>query len=199
MVGGNGFVSLAEATVASSLAAVLVGSMPLWAALFAGLWGAWPTGREWLGLGLGALGVVLLNLEADEKGVVTIPLDELKGKQHVQIVAVDPTSTALRTVALPEQKPETLDLRLVSALDVDQHYTQQKRISVVSAKGKFELPDISTSRFEAYDSLARVYALYATLSSDPTLLEFGFVLGWPKLEDAKKRELLVKPGTTLPE
>jgi drug/metabolite transporter (DMT)-like permease len=36
--------------------------MPLWAVLFAGLWGRWPLKLEWLGLALGMAGVVLLNL-----------------------------------------------------------------------------------------------------------------------------------------
>ncbi|HLZ62174.1 MAG TPA: drug/metabolite exporter YedA [Ktedonosporobacter sp.] len=61
---GNGGVSLAEQwNVASGLAAVAVGAMPLWAALFMGLMGRWPTRLEWIGLALGFVGVVLLNLE----------------------------------------------------------------------------------------------------------------------------------------
>jgi drug/metabolite transporter (DMT)-like permease len=62
---GNGFVSVAQKTVASSMAAIMIASMPLWAALFSGLWGKWPAGRDWLGLLLGAAGVVLLNLQTE--------------------------------------------------------------------------------------------------------------------------------------
>lgn len=65
LVGGNGGVTFAEQWVASGLAALGVASTPLWAALFAGLWGRWPARLEWIGLGLGFLGVVLLNLEGD--------------------------------------------------------------------------------------------------------------------------------------
>ncbi len=60
---GNGGVAFAEQWIASGLAAVAVGASPLWAAFFFGLLGRWPTRLEWLGLGLGFLGVVLLNLE----------------------------------------------------------------------------------------------------------------------------------------
>ncbi|MCI0571323.1 MAG: drug/metabolite exporter YedA [Myxococcaceae bacterium] len=60
---GNGCVVFAQQWVASSLAAVMVASMPLFAALFSGLWGRWPRVREWAGLLLGTSGVVLLNLE----------------------------------------------------------------------------------------------------------------------------------------
>jgi drug/metabolite transporter (DMT)-like permease len=67
---GNGLVAFAEQTVASSLAAVMVSAMPLWAALFSGLFGQWPGRREWAGMGLGALGVVLLNLEGDLRASV---------------------------------------------------------------------------------------------------------------------------------
>jgi drug/metabolite transporter (DMT)-like permease len=65
LVGGNGMVSLAEQWVASGLAALAIATTPIFAALFAGLWGKWPTGREWLGLGVGFIGVILLNLEGD--------------------------------------------------------------------------------------------------------------------------------------
>jgi drug/metabolite transporter (DMT)-like permease len=51
--------------VASGLAALAVATVPIFAALFAGLWGRWPTRREWLGLGIGFAGVVLLNMEGD--------------------------------------------------------------------------------------------------------------------------------------
>ena len=81
-----------------------------------------------------------------------------------------------RTLTLPDLSTAFLDLRLAHGLDPQAHFTQQKRISLVAAGEKFVLPDITTSRFEAYDSLARVYSLYATLSSDPKLAEFRFLL-----------------------
>lgn len=59
---GNGLVCFAEQSVASGLAAVAVASMPLFAAVFGGLYGHWPHRMEWLGLGVGFAGVVLLNL-----------------------------------------------------------------------------------------------------------------------------------------
>jgi drug/metabolite transporter (DMT)-like permease len=63
VVGGNGGVAFAEQWVATGLAAVAVGAMPLWAALFIGLMGRWPTRLEWLGLLLGFAGIIILNLE----------------------------------------------------------------------------------------------------------------------------------------
>ena len=62
LCGGNGLVNYAELTVSSGMAAVAVASMPLFAALFAGWFGSWPSRRDLLGLGIGFGGVVLLNL-----------------------------------------------------------------------------------------------------------------------------------------
>lgn len=59
---GNGLVCFAEQSVASGLAAVAVASMPLFAAIFGGLYGHWPHRYEWLGLVVGFAGVVLLNV-----------------------------------------------------------------------------------------------------------------------------------------
>ncbi|NKJ21289.1 drug/metabolite exporter YedA [Dyella sp. SG609] len=59
---GNGLVCFAEQSVSSGIAAVAVASLPLFAALFSGLYGQWPTGRETVGLVIGFAGVVVLNL-----------------------------------------------------------------------------------------------------------------------------------------
>src|SRR5438270_1798639 len=61
--GGNGGVAFAEQWVASGIAAVGIAAVPLWTALLIGLMGRWPTRLEWMGLGLGFLGVIFLNLE----------------------------------------------------------------------------------------------------------------------------------------
>jgi drug/metabolite transporter (DMT)-like permease len=71
LVGGNGGVAFAEQWVASGLAAVGLAAIPLWTALFSGLWGRWPTRIECLGLGIGFVGVILLNVG---NGMWTNPL-----------------------------------------------------------------------------------------------------------------------------
>lgn len=58
---GNGFVVLAERSVSSGLAAVGVASMPLWMGLFGAMRGQRSTRIEWLGIGIGFLGVLWLN------------------------------------------------------------------------------------------------------------------------------------------
>jgi drug/metabolite transporter (DMT)-like permease len=59
---GNGLVNLAERSVSSGLASVLVATMPLWATLFERFAGGRIARLEWAGLALGFLGVVVLNL-----------------------------------------------------------------------------------------------------------------------------------------
>jgi drug/metabolite transporter (DMT)-like permease len=51
--------------ISSSLAALGVAATPLWTALFAGLAGRWPGARDWLGLGIGFTGIVLLNAQGE--------------------------------------------------------------------------------------------------------------------------------------
>jgi len=58
---GNGLVCYAEQTVASGIAAVSVASVALIIAIFAGLYGQWPSRIEWMGLVVGFIGVVVLN------------------------------------------------------------------------------------------------------------------------------------------
>ncbi|MFC4765301.1 drug/metabolite exporter YedA [Dyella koreensis] len=59
---GNGLVCFAEQSVSSGISAVAVASMPLFAALFSGMYGQWPSRRESIGLLIGFAGVVVLNL-----------------------------------------------------------------------------------------------------------------------------------------
>ncbi|MDQ2702168.1 MAG: drug/metabolite exporter YedA [Pseudomonadota bacterium] len=61
---GNGMVNYAEQTVSSGMAAVAVASAPLWMAMFAAMRGQHPNRTEWIGLGIGFVGVVWLNIDS---------------------------------------------------------------------------------------------------------------------------------------
>ena len=78
---GNGLVCYAEQTVASGLAAVSVASVALIIAIFAGLYGQWPSKIEWAGLLVGFVGVVVLNfggeLRASPLGALALFLTTL--------------------------------------------------------------------------------------------------------------------------
>ncbi len=75
--GGNGLVSLAEQHIASGLTAVIIATVPMWVALFAGVRGGDRTPPSTLaGLALGFAGVVLLvgggSAHADLRGVTLV-------------------------------------------------------------------------------------------------------------------------------
>nr|WP_241758986.1 drug/metabolite exporter YedA [Pyxidicoccus parkwaysis] len=59
---GNGGLVFAQQWVPSGVAALVVGSLPMWTALFGGLFGQWPARAERWGLALGFSGIVVLNL-----------------------------------------------------------------------------------------------------------------------------------------
>jgi drug/metabolite transporter (DMT)-like permease len=65
---GNGLVCFAEQHVSSGIAAVAVASMPLFAAMFSGMYGEWPTRNEAVGLVIGFAGVIVLNLGSGLSG-----------------------------------------------------------------------------------------------------------------------------------
>ncbi len=135
---------------------------------------------------------VLVNLLPNSDGMIEVPRDALGSHTQVHVVAVDPRTTAYRKLSLPSQPRAVRDLRLATSLDAQKHFTQQKRITVIRQGETFTLDDISTSRFELYDSLARVHALYSTLTRHPHLAEFSFLMGWPDFVAAEKQRLYSK-------
>ena len=62
LLGGNGAVALAlEQGISSGMAALVVALAPLFALIFATMWGQAVQGRDWLGIALGVAGIMLLN------------------------------------------------------------------------------------------------------------------------------------------
>ncbi len=58
---GNGTVCYVQQTVSSSVAALSIATAPIWMAVFSSIWGHQIISREWLGIAIGLLGIVLLN------------------------------------------------------------------------------------------------------------------------------------------
>jgi hypothetical protein len=135
---------------------------------------------------------VIVNRVPDKNGVVTLERKAIGPHAMIHVIALDPFNTTYRSTTLPEQPAQFVDLRLRHGLDPKGHFTQQKQVSVLTPGQPFVLADVAGGRFEAYDSLAKVYGLYATLSKDPKLAEFAFLLTWPKLKAEEKRTLYSK-------
>ena len=130
---------------------------------------------------------VLVNIAPDDNGVIEIKREELGPRQRITIVAVDSANTASRLVDLPEPEAEYLDLRLAKGLDSKVHFTQRQKITLVPEGGTLVVPDITSTRFEVYDSLPRIASLYATLGSDTeNFAAFSAVTKWPTLTADEK-------------
>ncbi len=136
---------------------------------------------------LGEPSAVLVNLKPDQDGTVTVKLAELGPHQHFHLVAVDPLTTAYRSVSLPESPMPFDDVRLIVGLDPTKHFMRKKQATLLGAGDTFVVDDIVSSKFEYYDSIEAIYRLYTTLTKDEQLAKFEFITRWPELDDAEKR------------
>jgi drug/metabolite transporter (DMT)-like permease len=66
--GGAGLTAFSEIWVESGLTATAIAATPIWAAIFAGIFGKWPNRIEWIGLGVGLSGIILLNFDSGMSG-----------------------------------------------------------------------------------------------------------------------------------
>ncbi len=65
---GNGTVCYVQQTVSSSVAALSIATAPIWMAVFSSIWGHKIQVKEWLGIAIGLLGIVLLNFGGSFSG-----------------------------------------------------------------------------------------------------------------------------------
>jgi hypothetical protein len=131
--------------------------------------------------------LVLANLAADKDGVISVARKDLGGRFYLRVVAANDANTVCRSLALPAAPWAPLDLRLAAGLDPAKHYTEQKQITLVEAGKALAIDDVGASNVEPYDTLAKLHGLFSTLSGDPRLAEFRFILDWPKLKPEEKR------------
>jgi drug/metabolite transporter (DMT)-like permease len=71
---GNGTVCYVQQTISSSVAALAIATAPIWMAIFASIWGHKITLKEWLGIAIGFVGIVLLNIGGSLHGDVSSAL-----------------------------------------------------------------------------------------------------------------------------
>lgn len=108
-LGGNGFVAIAEETVASGGAAVVCATMPLWVGVLGVVSGEPPTRREWLALGIGFAGVLVL---MGGPSLTGRPL-------HIGVLIAAPLCWALGSVlARRLSSPATRDAFMLSGLEM---------------------------------------------------------------------------------
>ncbi|MSP87134.1 MAG: drug/metabolite exporter YedA [Methylotenera sp.] len=71
---GNGTVCYVQQTVSSSVAALSIATAPIWMAIFSSIWGHKISAQEWLGVAVGLVGIVLLNVGGSLHGDFTSAL-----------------------------------------------------------------------------------------------------------------------------
>jgi hypothetical protein len=135
---------------------------------------------------LAAPAPVLYNLLPDKDGVVRIERKALGDRQHVQVYAEDLANATWRSFALPEVPTKFRDLRLARNLDPAKPFTQRKEVTVLDKGMSLTLADVLTSEMERYDTLGSVHALFTTLTGNPDLARFAWILRWPQLKDDEK-------------
>jgi hypothetical protein len=133
--------------------------------------------------------LVLSNLAPDADGVVTVDTASIGSRQQLHVVALDGLNTVYREISLATAPEKCRDLRLAQSMDPAKHYTEHRSISALNKGGELVIDDLSTSRFEIYDSLSAIHGLFVTLTRNVRLAEFSFVLHWPDMEMEKKQGL----------
>lgn len=136
--------------------------------------------------------IVKINLKPDEHGRITIDRKTLGHCLQVHVVAVNQHDTIYRQVALDGQSMKTRELRQVQGFDPEKHFGEQKKATSLTAGETFELEDMTTSEFQIYDALKKVYDFMMTAKEDPTLREFAFILTWPDLTSDEKLDHYTK-------
>ncbi len=138
---------------------------------------------------LAAQGAVLLNLKPDAKGFVIVPRVSVGDRSWVRIVASDGGSSAVRDFSISATPAPPRDLRLTRGLPADGHYSQQDRVSLLEKNAAFRFNDALAARFQTYQHLGSVHRLFTSLTGDPRLAEFSWLLEWPGMDEARRREL----------
>jgi hypothetical protein len=128
------------------------------------------------------------NLKPEKKGLITLKRKEFNAFRHIHFLLADPSNTVYRSVSFPKSRIVTRDVRLQKSFNLDQHFTEQKRISILQAGETLTLTDITTTKFEIYDSVEKVFDLLRTISKDSVLTEFEFIVKWPDLDKTDKQK-----------
>lgn len=71
---GNGTVCYVQQAVSSSVAALAIATAPIWMAIFSAFWGHTITRQEWLGIAVGLVGIILLNVGGSLHGDISSAL-----------------------------------------------------------------------------------------------------------------------------
>ena len=130
------------------------------------------------------------DLRPNDQGVIEI--SKLGKGEMVHIFLLDNNYRQYKKVFLPQQKQPYQDIRQRVIFNPEKHFVESKKISILRKDKAFTVKSISSAQLQTYDSLQKVYNLFKTLNPDKHLSEFSFILDWPTLGEARKKELYSK-------
>ncbi|MEO0480402.1 MAG: hypothetical protein AAF196_13050 [Planctomycetota bacterium] len=131
----------------------------------------------------------LWNLRPNDDGVIRIDRAVLGGGSWVEVVVVDGLATASRSFIMEAQELQPLELGFRSGLDPQQAYAETRAIEVVDQDQAFEILTVGDTEAKVLDSLRSVFELFQSVSNNPELATFEFLLRWPDLDEAEQRAL----------
>jgi hypothetical protein len=128
------------------------------------------------------------NLAPDAQGEVRLALADLGAGHLVHVLAIDGQQAVRDTLVRDEAPLQPRARRLQQPLDSARRLCEQKRIEFVAAGAMAPLSDAHSAQAELFDSLAAVHRMFTAVTQDQDLAKFAFVLRWPQLTPAEKRE-----------
>ncbi|MGC6488142.1 MAG: hypothetical protein ACON4Z_10880, partial [Planctomycetota bacterium] len=132
---------------------------------------------------------LLANLVPDADGVVTIPLSALGEGQQLHVVAIDGEQAVYDTMTRAERRLEPRSRTLPRSLPPAEHFLEDRRIEFVATGGAARIDASAAPELEVYDTFAGAFQLFTTISQDPSLQRFSFLLEWPSLARDRKLAL----------
>src|SRR5690606_38528908 len=117
----------------------------------------------------------------DAHGRIVIAAAELGHARQLRVLALSRDAAVQREAVGGGGELVRRDVRFQGGLDADKFYAEQKVIAPLQTGETLALQEGDVTRIEIFDTLGKVYALYAALSGNATLAEFAFITEWPTL------------------
>ncbi len=133
--------------------------------------------------------VVQFNLKPDANGRLTIPRETFRDLPFIQVIAIDSTSTILRTAMLPDTPTKVRERRLANGLDPAKPAAMRKLVTAVPKDASVTISDFTTARFVLCDTVEKAFGVLSALTPDSTLNTFSFITRWSTLDPAEQRRL----------
>ncbi|MCY2975649.1 MAG: hypothetical protein NTW52_13400 [Planctomycetota bacterium] len=133
--------------------------------------------------------LLVANLRPDEKGLIEIDSELVADQPNVFILAIHPSGTTYRRVAMPSVKPRTTnDQTLKNAYAEAIHLAERQVVRILrTGDPSVDLGEATSSRVKLFTNWADAYGLMSTLlKGDAELEKFRPLTNWSKLNEMEK-------------